>query len=243
MAAEVRRIDIGFRAARCCRCGSADPDYDALRRRSATRRPTAGTSSRRRTRRSRSTSRRSSTCGSRPDAPGRVLALRSVLRSLDLGLLRVLRTRGHSPRVESAVLALARTGEHGLLWQAAAGAGLLVDRPRRDRSTGGPCATVLATMVANTRRQVRGAAGRARRWRACPALTPTISGRSYPSAHASTSFAAARVLSEALPRRRSTRSPARWRCRAPTSACTTRPTSPPGALLGDAVARWGAPSP
>jgi virulence factor Mce-like protein len=32
-----------------------------------------------------------------------------------------------------------------------------------------------------------------------PALTPVISGRSYPSAHASTSFAAARVLSGTMP--------------------------------------------
>ena len=32
-----------------------------------------------------------------------------------------------------------------------------------------------------------------------PALTPVISGRSYPSAHASTSFARARALSAALP--------------------------------------------
>ena len=32
-----------------------------------------------------------------------------------------------------------------------------------------------------------------------PALAPVISGRSYPSAHASTSFAGARALSQALP--------------------------------------------
>jgi membrane-associated phospholipid phosphatase len=33
-----------------------------------------------------------------------------------------------------------------------------------------------------------------------PALSPTLYGRSYPSAHASTSFAAAGALSGALPR-------------------------------------------
>ena len=33
-----------------------------------------------------------------------------------------------------------------------------------------------------------------------PALSPTLYGRSYPSAHASTSFAAAGALSPALPR-------------------------------------------
>jgi membrane-associated phospholipid phosphatase len=32
-----------------------------------------------------------------------------------------------------------------------------------------------------------------------PALVPTLSGRSYPSAHSSTSFAAAGALSRALP--------------------------------------------
>jgi membrane-associated phospholipid phosphatase len=57
---------------------------------------------------------------------------------------------------------------------------------------------VFATMIANAciKRLVR----RTRPvMEGLPALTPTLSWHSYPSAHASTSFAAARVLSEELP--------------------------------------------
>ncbi len=164
-----------------------------------------------------------------------------MLRSLDVGLLRVLRTRVHSPRVESAVMALARTGEHGLLWQAAAGTGLLVDRPRATVYRRA-MATVLATMVANT--LVKYAVGRARpALEGLPALTPTISGRSYPSAHASTSFAAARVLSEALPRPPLYALAAAMALSRPYLGVHYPSDIAAGALLGDAVARWGAPSP
>jgi membrane-associated phospholipid phosphatase len=76
---------------------------------------------------------------------------RAALRSLDHRVLHLLRTRGHRPRIETAVIGLAKTGESGLIWYALAG---------------------------------RGAA---------------LWGRSYPSAHATASFAGARVLSKALP--------------------------------------------
>jgi membrane-associated phospholipid phosphatase len=164
-----------------------------------------------------------------------------VLRALDVGLLRLLRTRGHSPVLEATVHALARSGEHGLLWHALAGSGLLVDRGRAPvyrRVIG----TVLATMVANT--AVKYTVGRPRpSLEGLPALTSTISGRSYPSAHASTSFAGARALSAVLPS-------------APlyAVACAVALSRPylgvhypsdivAGALLGDAVARLGAAAP
>jgi undecaprenyl-diphosphatase len=119
------------------------------------------------------------------------------LRALDMRVLRALRTRGHSAPAEAAVIALARAGEHGLLWHGVAGAGLMLDRDRRQvylRATG----AVALTLVANTvvKRLVR----RARpALEDLPALAPVISGRSYPSAHSSTSFAGARCLSAALP--------------------------------------------
>jgi membrane-associated phospholipid phosphatase len=121
-----------------------------------------------------------------------------VLRALDRGLLRLLRTRGHAPRVECAVVAYSRAGEHGLLWHAMAAAGLLVDRPRRPTYLHSMRA-VLAAYGANT--AVKYAFRRARPVLAeLPWLAPTISGHSYPSAHSAMSFAAARILSEALPR-------------------------------------------
>jgi membrane-associated phospholipid phosphatase len=119
------------------------------------------------------------------------------LRALDLRVLRVLRTRGHSAPVEATVVALARAGEHGLLWHGMAAAGLAFDRKRRPvylRATG----AVAATLVANS--VVKGVVRRARpALEDLPALAPVISGRSYPSAHSSTSFAGARALSAGLP--------------------------------------------
>jgi undecaprenyl-diphosphatase len=119
------------------------------------------------------------------------------LRALDQRVLRELRTRGHWPPAEAAVIALARAGELGLVWHGLAVAGLTLDGRRRHvylRATG----IVAATFVANTavKRLVRRARPALEN---LPALAPVISGRSYPSAHASTSFAGARALSKALP--------------------------------------------
>ena len=72
-----------------------------------------------------------------------------MLRALDVGLLRLLRTRGHTPSLEAAVRTLAHTGEHGLLWHAVAGSGLLLDRGHASVYRRASL-TVLATMLANT---------------------------------------------------------------------------------------------
>jgi membrane-associated phospholipid phosphatase len=119
------------------------------------------------------------------------------LRALDLRVLRVLRTRGHAAPAEAVVIALARAGEHGLIWHGMAVAGLALDGERRPvylRATG----TVALTLAANS--LVKALVRRARpALEDLPALAPVISGRSYPSAHSSTSFAGARTLSTALP--------------------------------------------
>ena len=121
------------------------------------------------------------------------------LRALDLALLRLLRTRGHAPPLEAAVVAYTRLGEHGLLWYCLAGVGMAVDGTRRPLYLRA-ARTVLAAMVLNALMKV--AVRRARPlFEDLPALYPTYSARSYPSAHAATSFAAAGALSEALPSR------------------------------------------
>jgi undecaprenyl-diphosphatase len=118
------------------------------------------------------------------------------LAALDLGLLRLLRTRGHTPLVETSLLRLAQAGENGLLWNAIATAGGTLSARRRDDYTRA-IEIVLATLLLNT--AVKYAVRRARPVleEELPALTPVLSGRSYPSAHASTSFAGARALAGA----------------------------------------------
>jgi membrane-associated phospholipid phosphatase len=115
---------------------------------------------------------------------------------VDRALLRLLRTRGHAPAVERAAWLYARAGEQGLLWYGIAAVGYALSRrpefPRAMR-------VVLAAFIANTAvKQV------VRRPRPdlgpdLPPLTSTISGLSYPSAHAATSFAAAGALARVLP--------------------------------------------
>ena len=120
-----------------------------------------------------------------------------MLRTLDLTLLRFLRTRGHAPAIELAVIQLSRLGNHGSLWLALAALGAVVDRHRRPVYLRTARAVTL-TLAANYAAKV--AIRRARPLvEDLPPLSPTLSSLSYPSAHASTSFAGARVLSEALP--------------------------------------------
>jgi undecaprenyl-diphosphatase len=119
-----------------------------------------------------------------------------ALAALDLKLLRLLRTRGHTPAVEAAAIALARAGENGLVWYALGVVGA-VHSPRRRDDYVRAVEIVLLTLLVNT--AVKYAVRRARPVleEELPALTPVLSGRSYPSAHASTSFAGARALAEA----------------------------------------------
>jgi membrane-associated phospholipid phosphatase len=108
---------------------------------------------------------------------------------VDVALLRLLRTRGHWPPVERAARAYARAGENGALWFALS----LLLRHRRGFGM------VLAALIANTAvkqvvRRPRPSLGAD-----LPPLASTISSRSYPSAHAATSFAAAGALRSSLP--------------------------------------------
>jgi membrane-associated phospholipid phosphatase len=118
------------------------------------------------------------------------------LAALDLGLLRLLRTRGHTPAAEAALIRLAQAGENGLLWNAMATLGGVVSARRRDDYVRA-IEIVLVTLLLNT--LVKQVVRRARPVleEELPALTPVLSGRSYPSAHASTSFAGARALGAA----------------------------------------------
>lgn len=109
--------------------------------------------------------------------------------SFDEQLLRVARTCGHTPAAERAVGRFSLLGEHAGVWLAIGVAGQVLDRPRRARwrrASG----TVAGTYALNTalklliRRPRPTLAG-------LPPLTSTPSRLSFPSAHASTSFAGA----------------------------------------------------
>jgi membrane-associated phospholipid phosphatase len=121
-----------------------------------------------------------------------------VLAALDLKLLRLLRTRGHWPPLEAAVRAYAIAGENGMLWHCLAAGGMVLDRPGR-RAYVRTIRVTLTALAVNT--AVKQLVRRARPVleEELPALVPTLSGRSYPSAHSSTSFAAAGALAKVLP--------------------------------------------
>jgi membrane-associated phospholipid phosphatase len=116
------------------------------------------------------------------------------LRSLDERLLLAARTRGHSARAERIVAGFSRLGEHAGVWLAIGAIGQTLDPGRRDgwrRAT----STVAGVYALNTalkqliRRQRPSLPG-------LPALTSTPTRLSFPSAHASTSFAGALAYSE-----------------------------------------------
>jgi membrane-associated phospholipid phosphatase len=120
-----------------------------------------------------------------------------VPRSLDLALLRLARTRGHRPAAEAAVARFSRLGEHGAGWYALALACARLDPGRRPLYL----RALRSTLAAFGANQAIKLVVRRRRPRLAdlPPLSSTVTELSYPSAHAATSFAAARSLSAALP--------------------------------------------
>jgi membrane-associated phospholipid phosphatase len=124
-----------------------------------------------------------------------------VRRRIDLAILRALREHGHGPRVERAVLLFTRAGEHGLLWQALCLAGAALDGRRRPLYL----RTMRTVMVAYLANIVLKYVVRRPRpvLDGLPPLSSTVTSLSYPSAHSTTSFAAARALTagdDALPK-------------------------------------------
>jgi membrane-associated phospholipid phosphatase len=119
--------------------------------------------------------------------------------SLDRHLLLLARTRAHGPRRDRAVSTLSRTGEHAASWLLLGAAGAIVAGPgerraRWLRGVGGVAVsyavnTALKLVVRRPRPVLDG----------LPPLTPTVSALSFPSAHATTSFAGARGYRGLLP--------------------------------------------
>jgi membrane-associated phospholipid phosphatase len=119
----------------------------------------------------------------------------------DRRLLLLMRTRGHPRAVERAIGAYSRIGEHAGCWLALGCAGAVVDLdPVRRRRWWRGVRIVAAAYGANY--AVKLAVRRPRpELPGLPPLTPTVSRLSFPSAHATTSFAAARAFSGLAPTR------------------------------------------
>ncbi len=123
-----------------------------------------------------------------------------VLEQLDRRLLRTARTRMHSKPIERTVQFYSSLGENGAFWVALALGGAASDRKRRD-SWLRLAVAVPATLAANF--LVKAAVGRKRpRLRGFEPLGHSTSSLSFPSAHATTSFAAAFMLGEMAPESR-----------------------------------------
>jgi membrane-associated phospholipid phosphatase len=116
---------------------------------------------------------------------------------LDSALLRLMRTRGHAPAAERSVARFSQLGEHGSIWMAIAALGWALDGDRRPQFARAG-ATIAAAYVTN--QAIKVAVRRRRpRLEGLPPVVGTHSQLSYPSAHASTSFAGARALGALLP--------------------------------------------
>jgi membrane-associated phospholipid phosphatase len=123
------------------------------------------------------------------------------LLAADQAALRLLRTRGHTPELERAVAAYSRLGEHAACWFALGGVGLALERdPARRRSWREGIVIVAAAYGVNfiVKLSVR---RRRPELPDLPPLSPVVSSLSFPSAHSTTSFAAAWAFGGLLPRR------------------------------------------
>jgi undecaprenyl-diphosphatase len=113
--------------------------------------------------------------------------------ALDHRLLLYARTHGHGPLRDRVVMSFSRTGEHAASWLALGAAGAVAAGPgerRRLWLRGGAAVavayginTALKLVIRRPRPALAG----------LPALSPVVSALSFPSAHVTTSFTAARV--------------------------------------------------
>lgn len=141
-----------------------------------------------------------------PPDPGARRSLRARLAAgplarrvalVDLRLYRLLRARAQVSALETPVRRFSKLGEHAGLWLALGSVGALLDARRRDRWLRAMVA-IAASYVANT--ALKTVVRRRRpQLEELPALIGTPTSLSFPSAHACSSFAAARAYAPLLP--------------------------------------------
>lgn len=116
---------------------------------------------------------------------------------LDRKVLRFMRTRGHAPAVEKTAHLISKSGENAYLWFGLGLAGAAIDGKRRKQwlaaSMIGPFAIgfnfLIKLIVKRPRPQLDG----------LPPIGGAPSSLSFPSAHATASFAAATAMSRLAP--------------------------------------------
>lgn len=119
--------------------------------------------------------------------------------SLDRAALLYARTHFHSPRAERALAAYSRLGEHGALWLALGAVGALT-APNRERRARWLRGTRVVSAAYGLNYAVKLVVHRRRpELPGLPPLTKTVSALSFPSAHSTTSFAAAWAFSDLVP--------------------------------------------
>ena len=122
--------------------------------------------------------------------PQRPAGARAAATRADVALYRFVRLRLSSSALDGPLRALTRSGEHAACWYALGLAGSVLDPPNRSRWRRSMSA-IFATQLLNTALKVW-----FRRRRPAledlPAAVPVPTSLSFPSAHASTSFCAAR---------------------------------------------------
>jgi undecaprenyl-diphosphatase len=114
------------------------------------------------------------------------------MRKLDLRLLRWMRTHGHSPGIEDAAIALGKAGNNGLIWFILGATLAIVDNGRWESwlicALLGPVAIGLNYVVKLAVKRPRPVL------EGLPPLGGAPSSLSFPSAHATSSFAVATAM-------------------------------------------------
>ena len=122
------------------------------------------------------------------------------LARLDLGVLRFLRTHGHQRAIEEPMKALGWAGESGAIW---AGSSLVAAAADRDRRARWLVAVALPPVAIVANYAFKRAINRERPViEELPALGYAASSLSFPSAHATSSVAAATAIGRISPRAR-----------------------------------------
>jgi len=126
-----------------------------------------------------------------------VRSLRVRVNALDLALYRGVRRFARTPHRVRWVRSYSRLGEHGAVWLATGAAGVAFDAGHRRRWARATSCIGAAYMLSSS---IKLAVGRRRPVvEDLPHLMATPTGLSFPSSHATSSFAAARAFGHLLP--------------------------------------------